>query len=199
MSAPTAQRPPAPPRRRGPLLVLLPVAGLLLAGAVVLAVLGLDGPLTGRPAGHPSPSNVVQGPVSPTISITASNGRRLACPQGAAPTINISNAFFTPTLRGGTSFGRGRYTIELTGVVANESTGAIVIDRIDPWVLGAAWRGATVRGPVRLAPESSGRLVIRGGYVSGRPGRAAAGANLHWHWARSDLSACGDRGLIEDS
>lgn len=185
----------APRNRRVAVLALLGVAVLTLAAGITLAVLPSR---SDHSAAATRPQNIVQGPRLPTIRITGASGNVLRCPQGSTPYINISNAFFVPRLTRGTDFVPGKYSISLSGVIANETTSGIVIDKIIPWVLAPAWKHAVVHGPTQLSANSSGKLVIRGHYFARHVHAAAVGATLRWHWARPDLAPCGKRGLIDD-
>lgn len=185
----------APRHRRVAVLALLGVAVLALAAGVTLAVLPSR---SDHSAAATRPQNIVQGPRPATITITDASGKLVRCPQGSTPYINISNAFFVPRLTRGTDFVPGKYAISLSGVIANETTSGIVIDKIIPWVLAPAWKKAVVHGPARLKANSSGKLVIRGHFFARHVEGAAVGATLRWHWAEPELANCKQRGLIDD-
>jgi hypothetical protein len=169
---------------------------IVLACAAVIGVIG--GRTWGGSDAHATAA--IQGPRPAPVTITAaSGGSRIVCPRGSVPYVNITAADFTPKLTNGTQFRPGRYRITLSGQVANETTAAIVVDRIAPWTLKhRAWRAAHVTAPLRLSANSSGRLHITGIFHSPGRGQAALGASLHWHWASSRLARCGEKGLIDD-
>jgi hypothetical protein len=178
--------------RRRPVVAAI----VLTACAALIAVIG------GRTwwASDARASDRIQGPQPAAITLTPTPGADpVVCPQGSTPYVNITFSRFAPGLTNGTSFRPGRYQILLTGQLANETTAAIVIDRIVPWTLHhQPWPGAHVRAPLRLAANSSGRLRISGTFRASARGQAIVGASLRWHWAAPRLRACGERGLIDD-
>lgn len=159
-----------------------------------LACLGLLTACTGEA----QPDNRVQGPPQDGATITTPNGRTLACPLGSEPAVNITNASFSPKLTRGTQFHHGRYRITLTGVIANETTSAVLVQGVAPWIESGRWADARVSAPARLAANSSGKLVIVGSYQASSSMPVRAGATLNWKWAEPRLRPCNGRGLIED-
>jgi hypothetical protein len=164
----------------------------------LVALLSCLGLLTACTGGGARPGNRVQGPPQEGATITASNGRPLECPLGSEPVVNITGATFSPKLTGGTHFHRGRYRISLIGVIANETTSAVLVRGVAPWIESDPWADATVSAPDRLAANSSGKLVIVGSYQASGSMPARMGAALNWVWAEPRLRPCHDRGLIED-
>jgi hypothetical protein len=168
----------------GTALVLTLVAVILSAGKATSA--------------RPVPRNVVQGPRFAPATVTTAAGATITCPMGSVPYVNISNAYFVPKLRAGTSFADGTYHIELSGAVVNETTAPITITGLLPMAADRAWRGATVSAPIRLGANSSGALVIRGQYRSAGLAQAKVAARVSWHWSDRRLLPCGSKGLIDD-
>jgi len=181
--------------RRGRRTAVLSTLVLLIC-AILIALVG--GRIPREAVAHPA--DAIRGPRSAPVTVWPSaDGKSITCPQGSVPYVNITAAEFTPKLTDGSHFGLGRYRITLSGQVANETTAAIVVDRITPWILHhRPWPAARVGAPLRLAANSSGKLHISGTFRPAPRTQAVLGATLHWHWAAKRLARCGEKGLISD-
>jgi hypothetical protein len=142
-------------------------------------------------------ASVLQGPRRAPAVVLSPDGKRITCPEGAEPGVNLTAATFDPPLRGGMRFDRGTYELLFTGVVVNQTTRPIVVTGIEALAGHRSWR-PHVEAPVSLAANSSGRLVLRGRYTSPAARSAAVSARLHWRWHDRQLAPCGAQGLIED-
>jgi len=219
-SIPTAPRDPAPApapipvsdsavahpavaraRRRWPARM---VAAAVAAGLVV-AGLGVGGSILLLRAGsghgaqfvaNQRPTKLPAGPPVPSITIAASDGRTLTCPNGSIE-IMLSAVKFTPQLVDGTLMGKGQYRIKLHGIVANDTPQPITVHGILISVDGTEWRPkVTVAGAIPA--QSSVPLDISGSYRS----RRSVNPNIHtevgWTWQHTELQPCGDLGLVKE-
>jgi hypothetical protein len=181
---------PAFTRRRRILLAATLVLLVVTAGTVVSLT---------RSSETTSAGDAVQGPKFPAARVTEPAGNVVTCPLGSVPYVNITEAYFTPRLAGGTSFLPGiTYRIRLTGTVANEPTAPITIIALRPRTGAAAWRGARFRAPTKLSANSSGKLEVQGTYRVTKVAQASLSAHMTWRWSEQRLAACGERGLIDD-
>ncbi len=140
----------------------------------------------------------VQGPAQVAAVVTAPNGARVVCPLGSEPRVTIDNAYFEPSLAGGSDFLPGRYRVRLDARVVNESSRAITVTSLTPMLGRVIWKGARLSGPTALAANAGGPLTITGTIVVTRRQQAALSASLTWAWADSRLAPCGGRGLVDD-
>jgi hypothetical protein len=176
----------------GPAAVLAAVCAALLSTVLVMVLLQMDR------VPSEQPSNRIQGPQFIAAQVTGPSGARITCPLGSVPYVNITNAYFKPQLKGGTSFGRGTYQVVLTGTLVNETTEPIVITGLDTFVSGTAWRTVVVSRPQALAANSSAELLIHGQYTSNRVQPASVSTHMNWKWHDTALAPCGHKGLVDD-
>jgi hypothetical protein len=182
------------------------VAACAVAGTLTALLLS-SGPdavaarAPGRPAGavqsQPSTATLPPAPGPGDVVVTQTGGTKVTCPHGAVPTVTLTGASFEPALTGGTSFVPGRYRIRLVGTVDDETGAAVDVRGVRLTLGGRTWSGKPVVA-TRVAANSSTPLVIEGGYVAKGTERVDLRAELDWRWADPRLSACGEKGLIED-
>jgi hypothetical protein len=182
-----------------------PAALASLAAAVLLVlILGVMASRSPAKRVPPPPKSAleavpgIQGPHFDPATVAGPTGEKITCPFGSEPYVNISNAFFTPPLQGGTTFLRRTYQVRLTGTVVNETTNPIVIKGLAPFVGADAWKGTSITAPSLLSANSSGKLAITGKITIASARKASVSAKLSWQWAQTALAPCGAIGLVED-
>jgi len=196
MSVPTIERPPeAVPSSRRPVLLWLLVAASLASLAVAL-VLILRPSETGTAAHERPPLLPAATGVAPFV-VTGADGRKVTCPVGSEPTVYLTEAIFTPKLVNGSIMKKGRYHIRMRGSVNNETGAAVDLRTLTASVRGRFW-DARITVPHTIAPQSSVRVEIDGDYLSTDTGTVHVATHVDWRWHATELTACGDAGLIED-
>jgi hypothetical protein len=143
------------------------------------------------------PSSLPAVPSSAAPTVSTPDGRTVTCPTGAEPAVTLTAAGFTPTLTDGRSMRAGRYRIVVQATVANDTTAPIAVHRITFTVAGVAWAPA-VTAPATVGPGISVPLTVDGAYLSGGTKPADIRAALDWDWQDQALTACDERGLVED-
>lgn len=201
MSASTLERPPEPATpSRGPrrlLFVLLAVAAVASLGGAVLLIVRMSSGGPAPIAAHPRPSLLPAATRAVPLTVTGADGRRTTCPTGAAPTVAITEAGFSPALAGGATMARGRYHIRLRGTVNNETGAAVDVRTLTASVRGRFW-DAKITVPPILGPQTSAPVVIEGTYVSTETGPVRISSHFDWRWHDAELAPCGETGLVED-
>ena len=173
------------------------VVAVLVVAAVVVAWEGLGRRTTPEAAPATHSGSTLQGPPLTATTVLSGSGRRVTCPKGAAPTVDIEQASFSPRLAGGTEMVPGTYRIILHGSVVNETNSPIRVTGVGIVVNGHPWHPQVAR-PGRLGAGEAQPLVVDGTYESRAHGRARVAAYLKWDWQDARLRPCGVKGLIED-
>ncbi len=208
-------------RRRPGLVLAAGLVALGSAGTALTAVLAGSGPARqevtaglrtatpAAPTGSTTGTRLLSSPAPPGAGVPTlppaqpeqpnvvhRDGRKLICPNGTVPMVQIQGASFSPELTGGTSFGVGRYRIRVTGRVANETTAPIVLRSLQITVDGRPWHQTTA---VRTVPaQDFAPISFEGVYDSRSPHRAVVDSRLQWQWQEPALRPCGEEGLVED-
>jgi hypothetical protein len=176
---------------------------LLIAAALVSLGVALVLILRPSPAGHPAAGAHARPPLLPAATgltpyiVTGADGRTITCPVGSAPSVYITEGTFTPPLVNGSTMKKGRYHIRMRGSVNNETGAAVDIRTLTASVRGRFW-DARITVPHLIAAQSSVRIEIDGDYLSTESGPVDVATHFDWRWHATDLTACGEAGLIED-
>jgi hypothetical protein len=199
MSVPTFGRPPEPvtPARRPVLLWLLVAAALAGLAVALVLIVRPSGPDSPVGEAHQRPPLLPAATGAAPVVVTGADGRKVTCPVGSEPTVYLTEAIFTPKLVNGSTMKKGRYHIRMRGSVNNETGAAVDLRTLTASVRGRFW-DARIAVPHTIAPQSSVPVEIDGDYLSADAGTVHVATHVDWRWHSTDLTACGDAGLIED-
>jgi hypothetical protein len=176
---------------------------VLVAAALVSLGIALVLILRPTPAYRPAAGAHARPPLLPAATgltpyiVTDADGRTITCPVGSAPSVYITEGTFMPPLVNGSTMKKGRYHIRMRGSVNNETGAAVDIRSLTASVRGRFW-DARITVPHLIAAQSSVRVEIDGDYLSTEPGPVDVATHFDWRWHSTDLTACGEAGLIED-